>query len=245
MSNIPDELDQMLQGSDQTPASPAQIGGQGDDLTQDNPVGQQTPEEIEFNKLSGSAQERIRKLVQRAREAEEKSQNTFSPPPPPPGFANLQRNPEVDDAVRKLSEVGIATDEKVDKKLSEGLNQMRWEYEQKRLESRYDGSKGEPQYVQEEVEDYIRKHPQYNAYAAEDVFRFKMFPDEFTNLELNKRSSKTGQTSTLRPTKGVQGGDQNSIESLMDRIDPQKHSDALQYYDEHLNEINDAIKSMQ
>ncbi len=51
----------MLQGDDTAPASPAQTEGQ--------PIEQQSDEEVEFNSLSGSAQERVRELVRRAREA--------------------------------------------------------------------------------------------------------------------------------------------------------------------------------
>lgn len=247
MSNIQDDLDQMLQAPDQTSASPAQNEGQGDDLTQSQP----SPEENEFNSLSGSAKDRFKKLYQRVREAEGKlqTQQSYVPPPPPPG--RFQRNPEVDDAVRKLSEVGIATDEKVDQKLANSLNQIRWEYEQKRLESRYDGSRivngiAEPQYVQDEVEDFIRTHPQYSQTPAEVVFKHIMFPDEFMSLEMAKRGTKVGKTSTLKPTgvsrEATDGPDK--LESLMDRINPAKYPDALQYYDEHHDEIEQAVKQL-
>lgn len=240
-----DDLDVMLQGQDQAQASQAQKEGQGDDSTQGQPIEQQTPEEIEFNNLSGSAQERIKKLVQDKRDLSQRLTNLerqggFVPPAP----GSTYRTPEVEDAVRKLSDVGLATKDEVTKTVDERLNVLRWEQEQARLEGKYDGSNG-PQYVREEVEDFIQSHPQYRGYAAEDVFRDKMFRDDFIDLELSKRGSKTGRSSTLKPTSRAASTEPSlTPEYIADRTDLKKYPDALEWQEEHRHEIDKVLSQM-
>lgn len=226
----------MLQGDDTPPASPAQTEGQQTDPSQvSQPLEQQTEEEVEFNRLSGSSQERIRELVRRARDAENKL-GSIQPayvPPAPNTLAPDQRQ-----AVETLAQFGIATDDKVDRKISEGVNTIRWEMENQRLQQKYSGSNGEPQYVREEVEDYIRNHPQYQGYAAEDVFKYKMFPDEFSNLDMQRTAPTRTRTSSLRPTKQQSRQDALTPEFIEERL---KASDGQQWYDDNLDEINKVV----
>jgi len=243
--NPQDDLDRMLQGDDQIPASPAQIDDQGDST---QVVDQQSPEEIEFNSLTGSTKERIRALAREKRDLQIQVEqfrnnpiNNVIPPAPNSAF----RDPQQEAALQTLANYGVATDEKVDKKLDDRINSMRWEIEQGRLESKYSGSKGEPQYVREEVETFIQSHPQYRTYAPEDVFKYKMFPDEFTNLEVQKQGGKPKQTSTFKPTKAAAQPEGLSLEYIMERMDLSKHSDALQWQDEHKAEIDKVLQNMQ
>lgn len=232
-----DDLDRMLQGDDQNPASPAQTIDQGDDLQQQD---QQSPEEVEFNNLTGSTQERIRKLARDKRELLtqlEQQKNAYIPPAPNSNF----RDPQEQAAIQTLADKGIATDEKVSKYVDEKYNAIRWELEQNRLESRYSGAKGEPQYVREEVESFIQQHPQYRAYAPEDVFKSKMFPDEFLNMELQKRGVKSKQTSTMRPTKQAVAQEGMTPEYIEQRL---QQPDGRQWYDDHLDEINAVLSKM-
>lgn len=222
----------MLQGDDTTPASPAQTEGQ--------PIEQQSDEEVEFNSLSGSAQERVRELVRRAREAElekerlsSQHQNSYVPPAP------NTLAPDQRQAIETLSQFGIATDDKVEKKVAETFNQIRWEMENQRLASKYAGSNGEPQYVREEVEDYIRNHPQYSGYAPEDVFRYKMYPDEISRWESeSKGTPQRSRTSSFRPTKS-QSQSSNAI--TPENVEEMVKSHDQDWYDEHIEEINKAV----
>lgn len=235
-----DDLDRMLQGDDQGPASPAQTEDQGDPT---QTVEQQSPEEVEFNSLTGSTQDRIRQLAKSKRELQiqlEQSRNApqgFVPPAPNSNF----RDPQEEAAIQTLSNKGIATDEKVDKKLSEGINAVRWEFEQGRLESKWHGQSDTPQYVREEVESFIQAHPQYRAVPPEVVFKSFMFPDEFLDFEIKKRGTKTGQTSTLRPTKQPVAQEGMTPEYIEQRL---QQPDGRQWYDEHLDEINNVLKNM-
>lgn len=243
-----DDLDAMLQGTDPSQASQAKNDGQADDSIQGQPVEQQTPEEIEFNSLSGSTQDRIKKLAQdKRRMAEEletlrRGQTAYIPPAPGSNY----QNPDEEAAIKTLASKGIATDEKVNRLLDERLNALRWENEQLRLESKYSGKGDTPHYVREEVEDFINSHPQYRGYSAEDVFRYKMFPDEFMNLEIQKRGSKTGQSPTLRPTARVVSQQQGlTPEYIADRTDIRKYPDALEWQEEHKHEIDKVLSQMQ
>jgi len=245
-----DELDAMLQGSDQVPASQGQIDDQDTDAGQGkNPAAQQNPEEIEFNSLSGSTQDRIRRLAREKRELSERLVNlerlagNGSQVPPAPG-SNFQ-TPDITNAVQRLSDVGIATDEKVERKLDEKLNLLRWETEQQRLESKYTGANSEPSYVREEVEEFISSHPQYRGYAAEDVFRDHMFRSEFHNLDLTKQGSRTGQSTTLRPTKAQVRDDTLTPEFIADRTDLKKYPDALEWQEAHRSQIDKVLSQMQ
>src|SRR5258708_22475272 len=148
-----DPIDKMLQGDDQ-PSAPA--GNEGQKAEQQ---AQQTEEEVEFNKLSGSAQERVKELVKRAREAENKLGDVPAYVPPVPSL-----QPDQEQAIQTLEKFGVATDRKVDQRVAEGINQVRWELRNQNLQSKYSGSNGEPQYNPDEVLDYIKSHPQYQYY---------------------------------------------------------------------------------
>lgn len=226
----------MLQ--DDNPGASSAQDGQQNAPAQVQPTGQQSEEEVEFNRLSGSAQDRFKDVWARAREAEEAlaaeraARQTYVPPAPGNNMLPDQKT-----AIETLSNFGIATDDKVDRKVSQATNQILWNMEQQRLEGKYTGEKGEPQYVREEVEDYIRKHPQYAGYAAEDVFKYKMFPSEFENMGTTGTPRKS---STLRPTKAQVMDETLTPEYIEERL---KQPDGQQWYQDHLDEINNVVKN--
>lgn len=242
-----DELDMMLQGDDQSQGSQPQQSGPVDDSNTGQPLEQQTPEEIEFNSLTGSTQDRIRRLVKDKRELMQRMEATptqqYIPPAPNSNFVT----PEEEAAIRTLSQKGLSTDAKVDAKIDDRLNMLRWDMRQQSLESRYTGANGEPQYVREEVEDFIRSHPQFSGYDPEDVFKDKMFRGEFLNLELQKRSTgpRTGQTQTLRPTSRQATAEQGlTPEFIAERTDIKKYPDALEWQEEHRQQIDAVLSQM-
>ena len=226
-----DDLDQMLQGADdQSPASQSLTGDQDAAVT---PL--QTPEEVEFNSLKGNTQERIRELIAEKNAALERANQTAYVPPAP----LTPNNPDVQDAVRKLSDVGIATKDDVSKTVDDRLNVIRWEQEMNRLSNNYSGQDGSPQFDRTEVEDYIRSHPQFLNYAPEDVFKFKMHePDEFGTTKTVKRSS------TLRPTRAAAPEPAMTVEFIADRTDSKKYPDAAEWQEEHKAEIGKVLGGM-
>ena len=225
-----DDLDQMLQGAeDQTPAPQANLGGQ----PEVKPL--ETPEEVEWNSLSGSSQERFREIIRAKNEALAQASQPAQYVPPAPLTPS---NPEVQDAVRKLSDVGLATKDEVDKRLDEKLNAIRWEQEMEKLSNKYSGENNTPQFDRTEVEDYIRSHPQFLNYAPEDVFKFKMHePDEFGKAT-------TKRTSTLRPTKQPAPENAMTVEFIADRTDAKKYPDAREWQEEHKAEIDKVLQTM-
>ena len=218
----------MLQG-DGTPAAPQAGTDQQVDPIQ--PIEQQSEEEVEFSKLSGSAQERVRELVRRAKDAEERAQQAYTPPPPAPAPLAFDQK----QAIETLSGFGISTDDKVDNKIAEGINQVRWELRNTNLQQKYSGENSEPKYDPSEVEDYIRTHPQYRYYDPEEVFKFKMFPDEFSNVEATKPKPKA---SSLRPTKALTRQDALTPEYIEERL---KAEDADTWYEANKDEINKVV----
>lgn len=234
-----DDLDRMLQGNDQNPVSPAQNDDQGDPT---QIVEQQSPEEVEFNSLTGSTQERIRQLARSKRELQNQLEQQrvpqgFVPPAPNSNF----RDPQEEAAIQTLANKGIATDAKVNKLLDERINAVRWELEQGRLESKWHGQQDTPAYVKDEVESFIQAHPQYQSVPPEVVFKSFMFPDEFLDYEIKRRGTKTGQTSTLRPSKQPVAQEGMTPEYIEQRL---QQPDGRQWYDEHLDEINAVLSKM-
>lgn len=237
-----EQIVEPVQGADdQSPASPAELGGQTIEETNEQvvPLVNQSPEEVEFNSLSGNTQERVRELVRRAKEAEEKaaySQPAYVPPAP-----ITPQNPDVQDAVRKLSEVGLATKDEVNRTVEEKLNLIRWENEMNRLHNTYSGEDNKPQFVREEVEDYIRTHPQYMGYAPEDVFKFKMFPDEFAGAPKQEQQRRSP---SLKPTKQTTQQNAMTVEYIAERTDINKYPDAREWQEEHRAEIDKVLGQM-
>ena len=201
-----DDIDAMLQGTDASRSSQERNEGQEMDSAQSQSAEEQSPEEVDFNKLSGSAQDRFKKAWKRTKELEDENSRlktqSFTPAPFNP---NAGMTTEARQAVEQLAGYGIATDEKVDRKVDAKFNQIRWDLKMDRLENKFSGDKGEPKFVREEVESWMSDHskgdPNISYYDPEDVFKYKMFPDEFSNLNVERQTTKTGRSSTLRPTR--------------------------------------------
>src|ERR1035437_3426644 len=229
VSNIKDDLDNMLQGAeDQSPASQAQTG----DQPEVTPL--ETPEEVEWKNLKGNTQDRIRELIADKNAAMERANQPAYVPPAP-----QTNNSDVQDAVRKLDEVGLATKDFTQQAIDQKLNVIRWEGEMEKLSSKYSGQDNTPQFDRTEVEDYIRSHPQFQNYAAEDVFRFKMHDaDEFGTRP-------TKRTSTLRPSRASAPEPAMTVEFIAERTDPKKYTDAAEWQEEHKLDIGKVLSTMQ
>lgn len=241
-----DDIDTMLQSEEERThsASPAGNKTQVDDSTDPN-VGseQQTPEEIEWNSLKGGTRTRIEKILEEKRIAETERDALKTArfvPPPPPMYAN-QPNPDVQDAVRKLSDVGIATDDKVERKINESLGALRYEYELERLGSKYSGNDGRPAFSRSEYEDYISRHAEYRGYLPEDVYG-KMYSEELRDWEFQNLNSKQSSGSkTLRPMRTTSTEEPLSPEVIEQRL---KEPDGAKWYDKNIDKINAILGRM-
>ena len=237
---MPDDIDSMLQDEEEntrsaTPAGIKKTQGSepGTSLTED---GQQTPEEVEFNSLKGSAQERFRKTIRERNEAVERlnkiiaQQPSFVPP------ANGQQSPQIQEAVQKLEGFGIATKNTVEETVKREIGTLRYENEMSRLSSDFSGDTG-PKFEREEYEDYVRSHPQYAGYLPEDVFKMKMYPEEFRDVESTKPQPK--RTTSLKPSRSSALEEPMTPESIEARL---KEPDGPQWLEKNYNQVNKILK---
>lgn len=216
-----------------------------------NPQGASTtnPEEVAWNSLKGGTQDRIKQLIQeRDQERAEKARleqfvqyQTQSGYQPQTQQNPGQPQPEVRDALRKLEEVGVATDAKVDAKINEKMGNLIYSMEMQRLESTHHGDNGAPKFDRAEYEDFVNKNPKYRGYDPEDVYKYHMYPDEIADA-LNNKSSNSGRstTSSLKPTKTVVREEQWTPDWIETRM---KQSDGLQWYAKNKEKINSFLQS--
>jgi hypothetical protein len=224
-----------------------------DEGSQVNPQGAQEPsaEEVAFNSLKGSTQDRIRTLANRANQANQLQSEmeqlkaemeafklrSMTPTP-------LQ-NPDVQDAVSKLDQFGVATkkfvEDEIDKKVNQNLSGIVWKMEMDRLESRHSGQDGLPAFDRAEYEAYINVNPQYRGYTPEDVYN-KMFEDDIFDAKVKglgtQRSVKQGPT--LRPTRTRVQEETMTPEYIEKRL---AQPDGRQWYEQNIQKINAVINS--
>lgn len=214
----------------------------GDSQTQEqtDPNQGKSEEEIEFSKLSGSAQDRIRNLVRRAKEAEDRATRFESQvgrtqlPPPPPTVDNS----DVQTAVKRLDEVGIATKDYVKQILEEQRRNEWYSNRLRALEETENGQDGRPRFDRYEYEDYVRQHPQYQAYDPGDVFGI-MYRQELIDWEMKNRGG-SPTTPSLRSSRTVQQADIWTPEYINEQIgkDPT-------FYEKNFEKINKVLGSIQ
>ena len=237
---MPDNLDDMLQKEgEKTPsATPADKNTPADNQAPDEGGEDLTPEEVEFNSLKGSTQDRIKKILRERDDWRDKASQPTIPPPPPPAYA--QNPPDVQDAVRKLRDVGIATQDDVKTEVLNTVNQFRFALELDKLENRYSGEDGKPKFDRDEYQDYVSRHPEYRDYLPEDVYQ-KMYREELLDWELNQGTPSKPSTKPLKPTRTASKEEPMTIESIQQRL---KAPDGRQWYEANKDKINAVIAQM-
>ena len=226
-----DDIDALLKEESNSPES--QTGERAKSQTE------KSVEEIEFSKLSGSTQDRIRQLIREKNEALRGAEKpTFVPPPPAPAYANSQ----VQDALSKLDSAGVATKDFTKQQVAEGIAQMAYRIEINRLEERYNGEDGKPKFTVEEYEDYVSRHPAYKNYLPEDVYGI-MYKGELFDWETKNPSDRGERSSmTLKPTKTSAAFDEElTPEQIEERL---KQSDGPEWYQKNLTKINKVLANM-
>ena len=239
-----DELKAAIKGEEtETPsASPAGTITSGEDTSENESPESLSPEEVTWSSLKGSTQDRIKEILREKREAEERairaeSVNPYQPQPNYyPSTAVNPNSPEVADAVRKLSDVGMATKEEVRQELNNTVQGLVREMELDRLEGKYSGESGLPKFDKEEYQDYISRHPQYMNYTPEDVYQ-KMYSEEIFDYKVQNQGKETAQKSSpsLRPTKTLVREELLTPELIEQRL---KEPDGRGWYERNLEKIN-------
>lgn len=204
-----------------------------------------SPEEVAWNNLKGGTQDRIKSILNERDEyrAQTERLNQFVRTNNPfQQTANMnQSTPEVQNAVQKLSEVGIATDEKVDQKINQRIGNLIYNFELEKLESRYDGANGLPKFDRSEYQDFVTRNPKYQNYQPEDVYQ-KMYEEEILDAKVKSYKANPGQstTSSLRPSRTTVREEQWSNEWLDNRM---KQSDGLEWYSKNKDKVNNWLAS--
>lgn len=222
-----------------------------DEGNQVNREGAQDPslEEVAFNSLKGSTQDRVRTLAQRANEAtrlqteieqmrsENEALKLRSMQP------NLQQNPDVQDAVSKLDNFGVATKTFVDKRIKDEVNQslsgIIWKMEMDRLEGKHSGSDGLPAFDRAEYEAYVNANPQYRNYTPEDIYS-KMYEDEIFDARVKGIGTRPSgrQTPNIRPTRTRIQEDAMTPDYIERRL---QQPDGRQWYEQNKEKINAVV----
>lgn len=201
-----------------------------------------SPEEVAFNNLTGSTQDRVKTILrerdQARQEAEMFRRGTGSYPPPPPPAPS----PDVATAVNKLSEIGMAPKDYVDQKIQQGIGGMIYQFELEKLSNKYDGGNGLPAFSKEEYEDYTNRHPQYRNYSPEDVYQ-KMYSDEIFDWRTQNSGKSTAArpTPSLRPVKTTVREEVWTPDYIESRL---KEPDGPAWYDKNRDKINATVAKM-
>lgn len=183
-------------------------------------AGKPSEEELEWAKLSGRTQDRVRDLIRQRNEATAKLSDTGKV------AAELRDQPttqatlsaEDQEAVRQLKRLNVATrDETVTKEdLQTIKDRMTLDREHERLTNKYGGDDGKPAYISEEVEEHAKKAGIYNLEAA---YR-DLFFDELIDWGAKQRGAsdaKTGAPLTTQP-KSAPKDEPMSAESISERL---------------------------
>ena len=188
---------------DQNAAGDASDASDAQQATSSQPDVQKTPEENEWNSLTGTTQDRVKKIL---RDLNEYKSKVTQQAQQDSGWAERQyQQPvqqtttapdEVERAYKTLQDKGMATRDD----LYALVGQIRTERDHERLAEKYDGSDGLPRYDRMEVEDYMnRSNMRGNPEAA---FR-DMYFDEFVDSGKKQMKRKPAYT-TEKPTASSQ-----------------------------------------
>jgi hypothetical protein len=197
-----------------------------------------TPEELEFNKLSGSAQERFKKILLRNRELAtqnqelaQKVEQVQQPNTPPVQVPEPTTEPngftaEQEQAIENLRKFGVWT--KKDQQELEAKQKTEMEEQQRelqdnilieteyaRLEAAHNGGDGLPRFDREAIEEYMRETGVYNPEKAyEDLYR-----DELFDMWAKNQSGTTPQVYSEKPSVSVGSSTEPlSMEGLRERL---------------------------
>ncbi|MDD5407025.1 MAG: hypothetical protein PHE73_08825 [Sulfurovaceae bacterium] len=243
-----DDLDAMLEGDNQDNLSDSQSGNQssGSNADDKNTAGQS--EEVEFQKLSGNAQDRFRQLWQEKQNAIAKAQKLEQLIQNQPGQQQQTQTvtSDVKDAVNKLDAVGIATKDFVSNEIQSFLAKKTYYDELDKMEGKLNGEDGRPKFTREEYFDYVEKHPQFKNYLPEDVYE-KMYKEELSDWTATNgdQRTKTKRTQALRPTRTANtGGADLTVDEIESKLKSLPEPQRSEWYAKNLSKINAAISQM-
>lgn len=248
-----DDLDRMIQGDDQSDSSDSQSGndasgsysGSGVDDTQQT---EGSEEEVEWSKLSSSAQDRFKRIYRERQQALEEA-NRLKDLLAQQGTTvqqnadgSLQMTPQVREAIDRLDKVGIATKDFVKQEISNILAQQMYSTELDKLEQKEDGRNGKPAFVKEEYFDFINRNPKYKNYLPEDVYE-KMFSNELEDWKTKQGTggSTRDRSQTLRPTRTASRESELTVDEIEAKLKSLSEPQRSEWYQANIKKINEAV----
>lgn len=203
-----------------------------------------SPEEVSWNNLSGSAQDRFRETTRElARVRREREDLLARQQSVPENRFNALDNapvPGAQDAVQTLDKIGMAPKQYVDQQINQQLSGLVYNMELERLGGRYDGSNGLPKFDREEYENYIAIHPQYRNYTPEDVYN-KMYDSEIFDWRSQQNQGRTNNrnsNTTLRPNRTQVREEPLTPEMIEQRL---QEPDGTAWYAANIDKVNAVI----
>ena len=204
---------------------------------------QPTAEELEWNKLSGPVQKRVRTLLDERNELRAKVQTIETQVPyaetPAPATTQTQEvmTPEQQQAVENLRKFGILTTQDLQKV----EDKMTLDNEYTRLETRYSGDDGKPVFDRSEVERHMRDTGIYNPEKAyEDLYRDELF--DWRSNQKSHRSETPRQTYSERPSAStVSKTEPLTVDGLRQRL---AQPDGREWWDKNRERILPMIGSL-
>lgn len=226
-----DEIDALLSKDEETPTVPTT--GKELDLGET----QKSAEEMEWSKLSGSTQDRVRQLI---KERNELRTNRVSPtitttaPPPPPNLGpnNLTAQQKLE-ALEALRSIGGVTQED----LQSYKDRLVLDTEYSRLENSYNGTNGLPKFDRSEIEDHMKQSGIYN---PEKAFK-DLYEDEYIDWKSRQISGK-GKTYSEKPsTTGVSPREVLTPDMINERI---SKPDGRAWYEKNRDKIKTLLPEL-
>lgn len=224
-----------------------------DEGSQVNPEGAQEPslEEVAYNSLKGSTQDRIRSLAQKANQATQlqSERDQLKAEVEAMRLRNMQpqmQNPDVQDAVSKLDQFGVATKDfvgrQIDEKVNQQLSGIVWKMEMDRLEGKHNGSDGLPAFDRAEYEAYVNANPQYRSYSPDDVYE-KMYNEDIFEAKVKGLGNKpqVRQSPNLRATRTRVQEEAMTPDYIEQRL---RQPDGRQWYEQNKDRINTVVARM-
>ena len=175
-------------------------------------------EELEWAKLSGRTQDRVRDLIRQRNEALSKTSDRAATELRDKTVqTDADLSPEDLEAKRQLKRLGVPMKEETVSKadMQTIQDRMTLDREHERLTSKYTGSDGKPAYISQEIEEYARKTGVYNLEAAYNA----MFFDEIVDWTAKQRGASDSKTEpyTAQP-KTAPKDEPMSAESVAERL---------------------------
>lgn len=213
--------------------------------------GEQTPEELEWNKLGGRTRDRIGQLIRERNEWRNTAQNlqTIVPPAPqvevPPASVQNevtgQLTPEQELAIESLRKFGVWTKkdqeefEKKQEELAENRQQkvedeVLIETEYARLEAVHNGSDGLPAFDRNLIEEHMKATGVYNPEKAyEDLYR-----DEIFDSWAKKQSGGKTETFSEQPKPSSTHTEPLTLDGLRERL---RQPDGKEWWDKNRDRL--------